>query len=116
MWRSALTGGCWPAAAHDKTVRLWDPATGGQQRILNRPPFRGPHSVAFSPDGRLLASGGTDKTVRLWDPATGTQQRILTGHRTGVNSVAFSPDGRLLASGGNDKTVRLWDLTRPAAG
>ena len=68
--------------------------------------------VAFSPDGRLLASGGDDETVRLWDPATGAQQRILTGHTGAVRGVAFSPDGRLLASGG-DKTVRLWD---PATG
>jgi WD40 repeat protein len=68
--------------------------------------------VAFSPDGRLLASCGSDNTVRLWDPATGTQQRILTGHTGSVHGVAFSPDGRLLASCG-DKTVRLWD--RPPA-
>ena len=72
----------------------------------------GVNSVAFSPDGRMLASGSDDKTVRLWDPATGEHLRALTGHTEGVNSVAFSPDGRMLATGGYDP-VRLWD---PATG
>jgi hypothetical protein len=68
--------------------------------------------VAFSPDGRLLASCG-NTTVRLWDPASGEHRRTLTGHTGAVRGVAFSPDGRLLASCGNDNTVRLWD---PASG
>jgi len=66
--------------------------------------------VAFSPDGRTLASGSWDNTIKLWDLESGEIRRSLSGHTDGVNSVTFSPNGKTLASGSSDLTIKLWDV------
>jgi dipeptidyl aminopeptidase/acylaminoacyl peptidase len=85
---------------------LWRVADGSLVRTLNGHAWE-VTSVSFSPDGRLLASGGGDG-IKLWRVSDGSLVRILRGHRGFVTSVSFSPDGRLLASGSWDGTIRLW--------
>jgi hypothetical protein len=66
--------------------------------------------VAFSPDGKILASGSADDTIKLWVVANGRESATLRGHKDSITSVAFSPDGKILASGSDDKTIRIWDV------
>jgi len=112
------------SADGDGTVRLWDPATrrpvatiqtgtGPNAAQTGTGPNAAVYWVAFSPNGKLLASADGDGTVRLWNPATG-QPVGAPLHASALNSVygvAFSPDGKLLASVGGDGTVRLWHVS-----
>ena len=119
----------------DDTIRLWDPKTGEQKLVLTgdevalmddqiseiRNSLTGRkkgqvNSVAFSPDGKTLVSGGRDgnhqdgyQPVRLWDVKTGEEKDTLIRQLHTVKSVAFSPDGTMLAGGSLDN-VYLWDL------
>jgi len=65
--------------------------------------------IAFSPDGKQIASGSYDRTIKLWDAATGDLQKTLEGHLDLVRCIVFSPDGKQIASGSSNKTIKLWD-------
>jgi WD40 repeat protein len=66
-------------------------------------------AVAWSPDGKLVASGSMDRTVQVWDAVTGAQTVNYTGHRDGVSAVAWSPDGQYIASAALDGATRVWE-------
>jgi WD40 repeat protein/serine/threonine protein kinase len=92
------------------SVAIWDWHAGGQRLTLSG------HvglvlRMAFSPDGRRLATAGFDQTIKIWDPTTGQETLTLREHTDMVWSVAFSLDGHRLVSAGTDRSVRVWDAT-----
>jgi len=95
------------AGGGDGRVTLWEVASGRQVRVFTDI-VGGVRSVAFSPEGQLLAAGSTNGTIRLWEVASGRGVTTPARHQDRVSSLAFSPDGHLLASGSFDKTVKLW--------
>jgi WD40 repeat protein/transcriptional regulator with XRE-family HTH domain len=102
------SGSCRGKLHRGAPIVLWYGATHRETAICGIPSV---WSVAFSPNGQILASGSEDGTVRLWEVATGHQiGSPLTGGAGTVNSVAFSPNGQILASGSEDGTVRLLDV------
>jgi RNA polymerase sigma factor (sigma-70 family) len=106
------------AGARDGTVRLFNPATGRVVHTLKEHAnatfrnrlYRDGRTLAFSPDGRMVASGSW-QVVQLWEVATGQERLAFAAHRGEVMSVAFLADGRRLATGSPDTTAVVWDLS-----
>jgi dipeptidyl aminopeptidase/acylaminoacyl peptidase len=100
----------------ERPIHLWELAS-GQEVVTLVGHGENINGMAFSADGRWLASGSGDSrsdhdaTVRVWDVATGRELRRYAGHRGAVNAVAFAPDGRSLISGSDDGTGLVWDVS-----
>ncbi len=93
--------------AHE--VRLYGPSLAGLPQLVTRHDDV-VHELAFSPDGKLLASCGYDRLIKLWDVEAKREARVLRDHSDSVYGLAFSPDGKLLASGAADRAVKVWDV------
>src|SRR5262245_43672976 len=97
------------SGSSDQTIRLWDPVTGAERKLL-RGHTGAVRTLAFAaPNSQLLASGSADGTVRIWGVAQGREIKTLSGRLGPIRGVVFAPDGQSLASVGDDGSLRLWD-------
>ena len=107
-------GGIFAAGDSNGITRLWDIATGTRRSTLAEPFSEaenpGIRALAFSPDGKMIASGSDDKTAVLWHTQNNAKLATLKGHEGWVTAVAFSADGKTLATGDANKIVKLWDV------
>jgi WD40 repeat protein len=107
------TDGRWVASVGaDSEIKLWRAEDGGLVNTL-RQEKGSPHNIAFSPDGKMLASGSASATRNLliYRVADGSLLRTVTAHHNGTTCIAFTPDGSLLISGGGDYTLKLWRVS-----
>jgi WD40 repeat protein len=100
------------SAGTPQDITLFDMETGALRSRLTGN-LMGVNALAFSPNGRTLASAGIDRTIRIWDPATGKEMTSLRDDIGWVKAISFSPDGTQLAFVGNDTSIRIWDLKSP---
>ncbi len=99
------------SGGYDNPLRLWDVATGKEERVFDCPGERATWGIAVAPDGRSVA-WGSGSIVRLSDLESGAEKGTFVGHTGPVTSVAFSADGQRLLSGSADGTMRLWDVKK----
>jgi eukaryotic-like serine/threonine-protein kinase len=105
--RGVFVLGIWNVESGEETAMPDDPEHHQHTGVIS--------SLAFSPDGRLLATGSMDYSIRLWDFVTRQRVATLQGHLSEVWTLAFSPDGQSLVSGAKDGSVKLWSVRRPPA-
>jgi len=108
-----LNGSCtylMASSGDDRRILLWNATTGQQIEELRHTHTAAINSIAFSPDGRLLATASSDFTARILDIEINRESIVLDRHINFVLSIAFSPNGQLLASGSTDETVKIWGL------
>jgi len=96
------------SASSDRTLKVWDAATGAR-RLTLWGHTRAVTDCVVSPDGSFLVSSSYDRTLKVWDIATGTARLSLQGHTSTATSCAVSPDGRLIVSVSSDRTLKVWD-------